>query len=170
MRLFVALTLSPDARAALMRAQDALKKQGRGNFSREENLHLTLAFLGETDRMAEACAALHRVESPPFTVKLEGLGAFDDLVWAGVALSPALKDLQKEVAFHLKESGFSLEKRAFRPHITLCRRFAPFGARDLAAVQRAMGSARSPVRGVVLMESLRIEGKLTYRPVAVQKL
>ena len=47
MRLFLAIQLSPAVREALLTAQDALRRQGRGSFPPPENLHLTLAFLGE---------------------------------------------------------------------------------------------------------------------------
>ena len=170
MRLFVALTFPPHVHAALLRAQTALKKQGRGNFTREENLHLTLAFIGETDRIDEARAALHEVSSSPAALKFDRAGAFDDLIWVGAELSPSLAALQKDVTARLKDHGFSLEKRAFRPHITLCRRFVPYGKRDLAALEQALGSANCCADQVILMESLRIDGKLVYRPVERKKL
>ena len=48
MRLFIAIRLSDDMRRALLAAQDALRKRGvRGNYTKPENLHLTLAFIGE---------------------------------------------------------------------------------------------------------------------------
>ena len=50
MRLFAAIQLSPAVREALLTAQADLRRQGRGAFPPPENLHLTLAFLGETDR------------------------------------------------------------------------------------------------------------------------
>ena len=50
MRLFLAIQLSPAVREALLTAQDALRRQGRGSFPPPENLHLTLAFLGEGQR------------------------------------------------------------------------------------------------------------------------
>lgn len=170
MRLFVALELSPAAKTALLRSQEALKKQGRGNFTREENLHLTLAFIGQTDRLDAACEALHAIQGAPFTLRMEKIGAFDDLIWAGAELSPPLAALQKEVERHLRAQGFPLEKRAFRPHITLCRRFAPFGKRDLAAAEHPVAGLKSPVTRVVLMESIRIDGKLVYRPAETKKL
>jgi len=170
MRLFIALTFPPAVHSALLRAQTALKKQGRGNFTREENLHLTLAFIGETDRLDEARAALREVSASPAALQFAKIGAFDDLIWVGAELTPSLAALQKDVACRLKEHGFSLEKRAFRPHITLCRRFAPFGKRDLACVEQALGKANCRAEQVILMESLRVDGKLVYRRVETKKL
>ena len=66
MRLFIAVSLSPPVREALLAAQRELRRQGRGAFPPPENLHLTLAFLGETDRPAQAEAALNAVSGRPF--------------------------------------------------------------------------------------------------------
>ena len=61
MRLFLAIQLSPAVREALLTAQDALRRQGRGSFPPPENLHLTLAFLGEAEDPTRARAALSEV-------------------------------------------------------------------------------------------------------------
>ena len=58
MRLFVAIRPSPAVRDVLLDAEAALRRQGRGTFTRPENLHLTLAFLGEAESAAPAQAAL----------------------------------------------------------------------------------------------------------------
>ena len=59
MRLFVAAALPESWKDALDRAARALADQGvRGNFTRRENYHLTLVFLGETDRLDDVIAAM----------------------------------------------------------------------------------------------------------------
>ena len=68
MRLFLAIQLSPAVREALLTAQDALRRQGRGSFPPPENLHLTLAFLGEAEDPARARAALAEVSCRPFSL------------------------------------------------------------------------------------------------------
>ena len=48
MRLFIAIGLNDNIKAALAEMQEAMRRQGiRGNYTRIENLHLTLAFIGE---------------------------------------------------------------------------------------------------------------------------
>ena len=85
MRLFLAIQLSPAVREALLTAQDALRRQGRGSFPPPENLHLTLAFLGEAEDPARARAALSEVSCRPFSLAVGGPpGHFGDLWWAGV--------------------------------------------------------------------------------------
>ena len=53
MRLFLAIQLSPAVREALLTAQDALRRQGRGSFPPPENLHLTLCLLYTSDAADE---------------------------------------------------------------------------------------------------------------------
>ena len=72
MRLFLAIQLSPAVREALLTAQDALRRQGRGSFPPPENLHLTLAFLGEAEDPARARAALSEVSCRPFSLAVGG--------------------------------------------------------------------------------------------------
>ena len=94
MRLFLAIQLSPAVREALLTAQDALRRQGRGSFPPPENLHLTLAFLGEAEDPARARAALSEVSCRPFSLAVGGPpGHFGDLLWAGVRADPALEEL-----------------------------------------------------------------------------
>lgn len=163
MRLFVAIRFSPQVEQSLLRAQGALQRQGTGRFTRPENFHLTLAFIGETDRLDEAKEAVRSVSQPAFRVRLEGVGAFGNLYWAGIAPNPALQGLQREVSQGLRSRGFSLEKRAFRPHLTLCRQLRPDGAFALSAVEKALGTPECRITRVSLMESLRINGTLVYR-------
>ena len=62
MRLFIAIRLSRPLVETLKQAQRDMRHQGaEGNFSREENLHLTLAFLGETEDAAGALSAMEEV-------------------------------------------------------------------------------------------------------------
>ena len=67
MRLFVALCLSDGMKDALLAAQDALYDRGvRGNYTPEENLHLTLAFIGEYPDAEPVLDALSAVSFAPF--------------------------------------------------------------------------------------------------------
>ena len=53
MRLFAAIRFSPAVEEALWAAVGDLRCRGAGTFTRRENLHLTLAFIGETDRLVK---------------------------------------------------------------------------------------------------------------------
>jgi 2'-5' RNA ligase len=94
----------------------------------DEQLHLTLRFIGEADRnrQADIAAALGRVRAPDLSLDLAGVGMFDskgrpNSIWAAASASPALIALTKSVDRALVGAGIPPETRAFRPHITLAR-------------------------------------------------
>ena len=72
MRLFVALPLDEAGIRDLVRYRQTLERLGvRGNFTRPENLHITLAFLGEQPEWTTAAEALDTVEAVPGLLRLE---------------------------------------------------------------------------------------------------
>lgn len=157
MRLFAAVCLSPAVRDSLAETISALHRQGSGTFTRPENLHLTLAFIGETDRADEAAAALRRAAvGGSFTMSVEGIGCFDDLWWAGVAENTALESLALGVQRSLREAGFPMETRPWRPHITLVRRWR--GPQP----QVSLSPVSMQVQAVSLVKSERLDGRLVY--------
>lgn len=93
------------------------------------NLHLTLAFLGATpgERLLCLQEALQALTVPSLTLKLDCLGYWPRprILWLGTSRTPpALTALVADLEQRLKDCGFSLERRPFRPHITLARRFS----------------------------------------------
>ena len=157
MRLFLAIQLSPAVREALLTAQADLRRQGRGSFPPPENLHLTLAFLGETADLSGARAALNAAACRPFTLAVGGPpGHFGDLWWAGVRADPALEDLALSLQADLRARGFCLEGRPFQPHITLVRRWRG------EAPQVTVPHASMLVRRISLLRSDLTDGKRIY--------
>lgn len=128
MRLFVAFTFTEDFRAELVRTQRALRRLGvSGGFTRPENLHLTLAFIGETDKAEAVKAALGTLEFAPVRLELDGMGRFGDTIWAGLRPTRELGAAADAVgkAIFAAGAGFKLEKHPFVPHVTLVRRAKP---------------------------------------------
>lgn len=164
MRLFVAIPLPQSACQALNRAQMALLNQGHGHLIPQQNLHLTLSFIGESSNVRDAVTALSAIDFPSFEITVEGIGSFGDLYWAGVRPSSQLDSLQQRITQNLREAGFILESRDFLPHITLCRQYRSPTAPDIGTVQASLGSCTFKVRCLHLMESLRPGGILTYTP------
>ena len=164
MRLFFALQLPEDVRERLRPALEAARRaapEGVG-FTRVEQLHFTLAFLGETERVEEACAAGEGVrELAGFELAIAGSGAFPSparprVLWLGVTEGgPELVAVADRLCAGLRERGFSLEDRPFRPHLTVGR-VRPRGERDARralAVLPAGELARFDVGGISLMRS-----------------
>lgn len=166
MRLFVAIHLSGEMKDALLQCQEEMHRQGvSGNFTRPENLHLTLAFIGETERVAEARRALEGIRLPAFSMALDGIGRFSNLWWAGIGENPFLQELACQVQEQLRTRGFSIERRPFQPHITLVRQ-----AVSSRPIRVQHPTALTQVESLSLMRSQRIQGRLVYSDVYQKRL
>lgn len=121
-RLFVALSLPEIAVDALSQLQSGVEG---ARWTPPENSHLTLQFIGETDRhgLRDIDGALSGVLAPRFELRLSGAGFFGGAkprsLWVGAAPSQALDHLQAKVATALAREGFAPERRKFMPHVTL---------------------------------------------------
>ena len=123
MRLFIAIHLSEPMKEALTAVQKTMYGCGiRGNYGSKDNLHLTLAFIGDYPDPERVLDALASVSFFPFPITLEGLGAFGDLWWAGLRETPALTAVVRRIRRALAEHGIPFDKKRFSPHITLLRR------------------------------------------------
>ena len=148
MRLFIAILLSDEMKAALIEAQNAMYDRGlRGNYSPEENLHLTLAFIGDYPAAEPVLDALETVAFRPFSLSLEGIGHFGDLWWAGLRDSAALNAVARRVRRALAESEIPFDRKRFSPHITLVRK----ASRDAAGI--GIAPAGMDVEAISLMRS-----------------
>ena len=122
MRLFVAIKLDPGFVKALTKIQGAMKALGvRGNYSKPENLHITLAFIGEYGDPKKALDAVKSVKITPFEIALSGIGSFGSLWWAGLSGSAPLYECAKNVRAALRTSNVPFDDKKFSPHITLIR-------------------------------------------------
>ena len=157
MRLFIALRLSEAMKDALIDAQNDMYDRGvRGNFTPEENLHLTLAFVGEYPDAEPVLDALSAVSFTPFALTLEGLGCFGDLWWAGMKDSAPLEAVVRRLRRALAERGIPFDRKRFAPHITLVRR-AVGEMPDIS-----LAGASMTVRAVSLMRSDRGRNGMIY--------
>lgn len=124
-RLFVAIRPPSAIRKLLLAAMGGISG---ARWQSEDQLHLTLRFIGEVDRhiAGDIHAALGAVHQPPFDLALNGIGAFErrglaETVWAGVAPHAPLRALHKKVDAALARVGVAPDERAYLPHITLAR-------------------------------------------------
>lgn len=124
-RLFIALELPHRCRETLT----SLAQPIRGaRWLATDQLHLTLAFLGDVSGDAEVRLRekLAEVRVPPFILPVEGVGIFGgsrpSVIWAGVGSGhPHLFALHKRVHDGLFAARFNPVLRSFHPHITLAR-------------------------------------------------
>lgn len=126
MRVFIAIDLPEDLRKKLVSYYSRLGRYVRGKFVEEENLHITLKFLGEQQPniVEKVKKLLAEIRFERFTIKVKNLGAFPSLenprvIWVG-AYSDELIRLVNEINNKLKRLGFPLEQN-FVGHITLVR-------------------------------------------------
>ena len=173
-RLFVAIELPAATRKRLKEHIDRLRESvpdARASWSREEHLHLTLKFLGDTPTAkAEALSqAAGRAASAghPFEVIVKGSGAFPPLgqprvLWVGIEdPSGELGSLQEWLEDECAKAGFTREQRPFHPHLTIARLRKPHGSRQLAALHKEIGFETETVAVsalTVVRSELRSEG------------
>jgi 2'-5' RNA ligase len=123
-RLFVAIRPPEPIRGLLI---DAMDDGADFRWQEDEQLHLTLRFVGDVERpLANDLAdALSRVRAAPFDARITGAGRFEQrnsgALWAGVEPRPPLAALAAKVERVCQSVGLEPERRAFFPHITLAR-------------------------------------------------
>ena len=196
MRLFVAINWADETRTQLASLRDELRSLSKhGNFTLNDNLHLTLVFIGECSpkKLDKVIAILDTVAFNPFEATIEKLGTFSRrskrafaklkgleeegatverasfsltsgneqaqslaIWWAGLRKDKPLMDLQREIEHKFALCGFEMDGRDYRPHITLGREVItdtePWPIEPFSET----------VTSIDLMQSERINGKLTY--------
>jgi RNA 2',3'-cyclic 3'-phosphodiesterase len=133
MRLFLAIELSDAARRHLVQLQQKLKPIAPASYTKPENLHLTLKFLGEVpdDRVKGICDALSAIpQVGSFDLAADHLVCFPEhkrirIIAAGMPLPPQLCDLVNHIEDACATLGFAREDRPFSAHVTLARARQP---------------------------------------------
>lgn len=163
-RLFFGLWPDAAARAGLQGWAQAAHAVAGGRCMQSRNLHLTLAFLGETDvrRIPALQAAVAGVPLAPCTLRLDRCEYWkhNRVVWAGGEPPPALLALVAGLRAALDVAGVRYDRKAFVPHVTLLR-----NARAVPDLPRP-GAVEWTVRDFVLLASGRDEAGPVYRTVA----
>lgn len=123
-RLFVAIRPPEEVREQLFDLMEGLPDV---RWQDDDQLHLTLRFIGEVERpVAEDIATgLQHVKFDRFSLALDGVGKFEKrrngALWAGVQPKDQLKALAAKVERACQAAGLEPEQRAYHPHITLAR-------------------------------------------------
>ncbi len=171
MRLFIAIELPRSFRQELARVQKEVKQLScGGRFVPQENFHITLHFIGESDDLAGAVAAMREAVRGirTFTLHLGKYDCFDrnGSKTAFLAVKGELDELGRlyeSLQCALYDNGFSRERRRFRPHITLGRSVEQ-DALVTEELKALSPNASMTVAGITLFESVRQDGKVAYQP------
>ena len=170
-RLFVAIRPPEDIRDLLI---DAMDDGADFRWQQDEQLHLTLRFVGEVERpLAEdLAAALAAIRAPAFELRIHGTGRFEQrnsgALWAGIEPRAPVAALAAKVERICQSVGLEPERRAFHPHITLAR-WKGRRSREIATfLDRTGGLASAPfaVDRFTLVESRLSRHGAHYEEVA----
>jgi len=179
LRLFISINCDHETKNLLLSVQDIIKSQSfKGSFSRPENLHLTLAFIGETskEKVPAICSVIREAlqqATTPFELVFSRTGCFrhsnKELWWVGADRADPflviLKNLRQRITNGLSAKGIPFDNRPFSPHITLGREIkheTPIVIPEQEIV--------FPVNRVSLMKSERLNGTLVYTEIYGQDL
>lgn len=174
-RLFVALEI-PE------RVKERLSMIGGGvpgaRWMTDDQLHLTLRFIGEVDDHVahDIDDTLVGLRAPAFTLELAGVGEFGSkyprALWAGVRPNDALMHLQRKIETALQRIGLPAEARKFSPHVTLARLKGAPREKVMAFLTHhsLFSSASFPVSRFVLFSSHQGSGGSVYHAERVYEL
>jgi 2'-5' RNA ligase len=170
-RLFISVNCDDKVKNQFLSVQEKIKTQSvKGSFTRPENLHLTLVFLGETpeDKIPLITSVIDEALNPPvapFTLVFTTAGCFQrsnkELWWIGTEHNDIhldiLKTIRQRIAENLLSKGVNFDNRPLNPHITLGREI-----KHTSPIIIPKQEIIFPVNRLSLMKSERVSGILTY--------
>lgn len=168
MRLFIAVPLLKNIQRTVQSVQNTLQANASaGRFVPTGNHHITVRFLGESDRLSDIASAMHEAvrDARPFLLRLGALGEF----LHGGARTSYLRvegDLNELFRLHrtledaLTERGFVRGRGKVQPHITLARAVEHPSPLVLDVPNEAFWAS-----SIVLFESRNVQGRMVYTPV-----
>jgi 2'-5' RNA ligase len=149
LRLFTAIDIPADVKAALAALLDRLRPLGTLKWIPVEKLHITTKFIGEwpEERLDELKRALASVKAPaPVDIVIRGLGRLPRVLYAAVEPNDALTALAAATEQAVEGTGVAAEDRVYRPHVTLARTRKAFGKPGTASeFPRSAQSGFGPV-------------------------
>jgi 2'-5' RNA ligase len=147
-----------------------------------DNIHITLAFLGDTDeKMIKAISSMLKEKcygSGKFELILKGSGVFRNLsdpriIWTGIEPSEKLMHLNEIIMNGLKDLAIKMEGRPFNPHLTIGRIKHLNDKETLKALIEQYQNSEIqliPVNEVILYESILLQSGPVYKPIAKYNL
>lgn len=161
MRLFIAICFDENMLDSLIEIQDDLMSFGvKGNYTRPENLHMTLAFIGDYDDPEQIVEVMQKVPLRTFSVKLNGFRPFKDMFFADFEENENLRDYVKRLRKALLDEGIPFDRKKCLPHVTLVRKSDC--TKEKAFMPEFQESDPMRVNGISLMKSERGQHGMVY--------
>lgn len=171
-RVFYAIEFDKNIKEYIYKKQQSIKKLStKGNFTRKENIHLTIQFIGEVkpSEIENFSEALNDIAKGinKLSIDLKSIGYFPrkdgNIVWVGVEKSEELQNIYSNLCKNLANLGCKIDDRPYNPHITIGRK-VKFD-KDFNDIKKAMDINKSiDIKKISLMESKSINGILKYIP------
>lgn len=176
-RIFIAVKVTEDGN--FIKQVSSLRELLAGEsikWTNKGNIHITLAFLGDTDEnliesinsmLSEKCRQSHN-----FEIVLRGFGVFKNyrdprILWMGIDKSDELNSLNSIISEGLRDIGIKMEDRPFSPHLTLGRIRSVSNIMKLKTFIENSGDTeiqKVPVNEIILYESILKKTGSVYRP------
>jgi 2'-5' RNA ligase len=127
MRLFVALDIDSEIRRRIGEFRNQMRALAPDvRWVGPETFHVTLQFLGETEKLEGIRSALQQVKGAAVPLAFRGTGFFPGaksprVFWVGIASDARLQELANSVSAALKPLGFERDAGPYKPHLTLAR-------------------------------------------------
>jgi len=174
MRLFLAIELPEDVRSHLVEVRRRLEGAlPMVSYTRAENLHLTLKFLGEVEpkKLAAITESIGMISTSRIELSASGIDCFPNrgpIRIITAALDGTVKPLRalvESIEQRCKFLGFEREQRAYRPHVTMARARPVLSAKFRATAAEATsdlwpGPKFSPAEFVLMESKLSSEGSI----------
>ena len=159
-RIFIAIRFNDDVKNTLVNIQNALRTKGvKGNYCPYNNLHLTLAFIGEKYDLQNIYKAMSEVTFKPFTMTLGELGTFPTktgVIWCGIKEKEPVTTVANKLRERLAANDVGFCAMTFYPHISLVRQPSTI-VTDIDVPETSITVDR-----LFVMKSERIDGELVY--------
>jgi len=183
MRLFIAIEIPKEIKDELHKLQNELRRAGAEvSWTRPENIHLTLRFLGEVgeyqlEELKRLCVET-AAEFHSFKLQLKDTGYFPGfrnprVLWVGLAGQvSAAGEVQKRLEEGLISIGFDQEDKPFKPHLTIGRVKSGKNVKPLVAASDMYPLPELPfeVGEIVLMKSELQSAGAQYTPLVIAPL
>jgi 2'-5' RNA ligase len=176
-RIFIAVKVEPEAELlSMISTVKALLRVENIKWVDPANIHITLAFLGDTEEKKIKILANMLKERitgfQGFSFVLAGAGVFKNyrdprVIWIGIKSHEMLSGLYDKIADGLNENGFGIEERQFRPHLTIGRIKSVKDTENLKTVlekYRDTEFQKIEINEVILFESILLQTGPIYKP------